>query len=86
MLDNLIDPMHGTYLHKQWHSMAEGDATAKFHIRDTDHGLAFEKAGQRDVNFDWTEWADTGSQLPRQQFGRQHAGVGPVDMRVAAGS
>jgi phenylpropionate dioxygenase-like ring-hydroxylating dioxygenase large terminal subunit len=32
VLDNVMDPMHGTYLHKQSHSMAEGDS-AKFGIR-----------------------------------------------------
>lgn len=59
-LDNVMDPMHGTFLHKQSHSMAEGDSTAKFVVRPTDHGFVFEKEGQRNVNFDWTEFADTG--------------------------
>ena len=55
-----MDPMHGTFLHKQSHSMAEGDSTAKFGVRATDTGFVFEKEGQRNVNFDWTEFADTG--------------------------
>jgi hypothetical protein len=59
VLDNVMDPMHGTFLHKQSHSMAEGDNTASFGIRETDIGFVFEKEGQRDVNFDWTEWGDT---------------------------
>jgi phenylpropionate dioxygenase-like ring-hydroxylating dioxygenase large terminal subunit len=59
-LDNVMDPMHGTFLHKQSHSMAEGDSTAKFGVRVTDTGFVFEKEGQRNVNFDWTEFADTG--------------------------
>jgi phenylpropionate dioxygenase-like ring-hydroxylating dioxygenase large terminal subunit len=59
-LDNLMDPMHGTFLHKLSHSMADGDISAKFVTRQTDTGFVFEKDGQRDVNFDWTEWADTG--------------------------
>lgn len=63
--DNVMDPMHGTFLHKQSHSMAEGDINAKFDIRTTEHGYVFEKAGQRDVNFDWTEWADTGTHWMR---------------------
>ncbi len=57
--ENVMDPMHGTYLHKQSHTMADGDATAKFQVRRTDAGFIFEKATQRDVNFDWTEWGDT---------------------------
>jgi hypothetical protein len=40
--------------------MADGDISAKFVTRQTDTGFVFEKDGQRDVNFDWTEWADTG--------------------------
>ena len=60
VLDNVMDPMHGSFLHKQSHSMAEGDSTAQFQIRDTDTGFVFEKVGQRGINFDWTEWASTG--------------------------
>jgi phenylpropionate dioxygenase-like ring-hydroxylating dioxygenase large terminal subunit len=60
VIDNVMDPMHGTYLHKQSHSMAEGSSVAEFGVRDTDMGFVFEKKGQRGVNFDWTEWADTG--------------------------
>ena len=59
VLDNVIDPMHGTFVHKQSHSMSEGDISAKFQLRRTEHGFMFEKAGQRGVNFDWTEWCDT---------------------------
>jgi phenylpropionate dioxygenase-like ring-hydroxylating dioxygenase large terminal subunit len=59
-LDNVMDPMHGTFLHKQSHSMAEGENTAAFRVRDTDQGFVFEKTGQRGVNFDWTEWGVTG--------------------------
>ena len=59
VLDNVMDPMHGTFLHKQSHSMAEGDSTAEFRVRETENGFVFEKIGQRDVNYDWGEWADT---------------------------
>ncbi|MFT4099539.1 MAG: aromatic ring-hydroxylating dioxygenase subunit alpha [Burkholderiaceae bacterium] len=67
-LDNVMDPMHGTFLHKQSHSMAEGDSTAKFGVRVTDTGFIFEKEGQRNVNFDWTEFADTGIQWMRLEI------------------
>lgn len=59
-LDNLVDPMHGIFLHKQSHSMADGETTAKFQIRATDTGFIFEKTGQRGVNFDWSEFGSTG--------------------------
>lgn len=58
-IDNVMDPMHGTYLHSKSHSMAEGDKRARMTVRDTPHGLVFEKVGQRGVNFDWVEFGET---------------------------
>ncbi|BDH47801.1 hypothetical protein TUM12370_38450 [Salmonella enterica subsp. enterica serovar Choleraesuis] len=60
ILDNVMDPMHGAYLHKISHSMSEGENSARFVIRDTDQGFFFEKEGQRGVNFDWSEFIDNG--------------------------
>ena len=68
VMDNVMDPMHGTFLHKQSHSMADGDIGAKFQIRKTASGFIFEKEGQRDVNFDWTEWGDTGTHWMRLEI------------------
>ena len=59
-IDNVMDPMHGAYLHATSHSMAEGDKQADMRVRKTDTGLMFEKVGQRDVNFDWVELGETG--------------------------
>jgi len=68
VMENVIDPMHGAYLHRQSHSMAEGEFSADFQIRDTDTGFVFEKKGQRNINFDWTEWVDTGIHLMRLEI------------------
>jgi phenylpropionate dioxygenase-like ring-hydroxylating dioxygenase large terminal subunit len=62
VIDNLMDPMHGSYLHRKSHTMYEGDLAAEFAVRKTEHGLMFEKTGQRDVSFDWSEWFDRASQ------------------------
>ena len=59
-IDNVMDPMHGAYLHASSHSMAEGDKRSEMRIRKTPTGLVFEKVGQRGVNFDWVELGDTG--------------------------
>lgn len=59
-VDNVMDPMHGTYLHAVSHSMAEGDKQAEMRVRKTDTGLIFEKTTQQGVNFDWVELGDTG--------------------------
>ncbi len=64
-VENVMDPMHGTYLHAQSHSMAEGDRTAEFRIRTTPTGLVFEKVNQAGVNFDWVEWGESGAQWMR---------------------
>ena len=59
-IDNVMDPMHGAYLHANSHSMAEGDKRSEMKVRKTDSGLVFEKVGQRGVNFDWVELGETG--------------------------
>ena len=64
-IDNVMDPMHGAYLHATSHSMGQGDKKAVMRIAKTPHGLMFEKVGQRGVNFDWTEWGETGAQWMR---------------------
>ena len=37
-----------------------GETQAKFVITDTENGFIFEKEGQRGVNFDFSEWGETG--------------------------
>jgi phenylpropionate dioxygenase-like ring-hydroxylating dioxygenase large terminal subunit len=68
MIDNNLDPMHGTFLHKQSHSMAVGDTKAQFRVKKTATGFLFEKQTQRDVNFDWSEWCDTGALYARLEI------------------
>lgn len=58
-IDNVMDPMHGAYLHSASHSMAEGDKTAEMSLRKTETGFVFEKVGQRGVNFDWVEFGES---------------------------
>lgn len=55
-MDNVLDPMHGAFLHRESHSMSGGDTSARFRIRETDRGFFFEKTDQRGVNFDWVEY------------------------------
>ncbi len=59
-MENLLDPMHGTFLHRESHSMSAGETSARFRIRETDRGFFFEKTDQRGVNFDWVEFCRTG--------------------------
>jgi len=74
-IDNVMDPMHGAYLHAVSHSMAEGDRSSEMQVVPTDTGFLFEKTGQRGVNFDWVEFGHSGAfwlrlSIPyRKQFG-----------------
>lgn len=66
--DNLMDPMHGTYLHHVSHSMNKGERQAHFRIREVDMGFIFEKEGQIGVNFDWSEFVDCGAMYVRLEI------------------
>ena len=68
LYDNLMDPMHGTFLHANSHTMYQGETKAHFVTRDTGKGFFFEKAGQRDVNFDWSELVDDESLYVRLEI------------------
>ncbi|WP_027965608.1 aromatic ring-hydroxylating oxygenase subunit alpha [Halomonas halocynthiae] len=60
-IDNVMDPMHGTYLHSDSHSMAEGDRQAEMVLEPTEAGFIFKKTGQSGVNFDWVEFGNSGT-------------------------
>ncbi|MHA7880099.1 MAG: Rieske 2Fe-2S domain-containing protein [Saccharospirillum sp.] len=60
-IDNVMDPMHGTYLHSDSHSMAEGDRQAEMTLVPTDSGFIFKKTEQAGVNFDWVEYGASGA-------------------------
>lgn len=68
LYDNNMDPMHGTFLHANSHTMSQGDTEARFVVRETETGFIFEKTGQRDVNFDWSELVDNTSLYVRLEI------------------
>ena len=78
-IDNVMDPMHGSYLHAASHSMAFGDKQAEMRARKTPTGFIFEKVGQTGVNFDWVEWAETGNYWMRLSipYRKQYGPGGP---------
>ena len=78
-VDNVMDPMHGAYLHARSHSMASGDRRARMRIVPMPNGLRCEKEDQRGVNFDWVEFGATGGHWMRLEipYGRE-AGPGGV--------
>jgi phenylpropionate dioxygenase-like ring-hydroxylating dioxygenase large terminal subunit len=60
-MENVMDPMHGAFLHRDSHTMYAGDSSAQFRIEETERGYRFEKTTQQGVNFDWVEYAFTGA-------------------------
>ncbi|MBM3601194.1 MAG: aromatic ring-hydroxylating dioxygenase subunit alpha [Alphaproteobacteria bacterium] len=60
-IDNVMDPMHGAYLHAESHSMAGGAKRARMRINPTPTGFVFEKEDQKGINFDWVEFGNTGA-------------------------
>ena len=62
LIDNNMDPMHGTFLHQSSHSMSQGKREAEFELTDTNTGFLFRKKDQASVNFDWSEWYDNSMQ------------------------
>ena len=60
-IENVIDPMHGPYLHGDSHSMSVGAKDDVMEISDTAHGFRVERKLQKDVAFDWTEFGETGA-------------------------
>ncbi len=63
VVDNLLDPMHGAFLHTGTETLGKGNRQARFRFRDTTHGFHFEKDNQTNVDFDAVEFFDDGGQF-----------------------
>jgi phenylpropionate dioxygenase-like ring-hydroxylating dioxygenase large terminal subunit len=61
--DNLVDPMHGPYLHSQTYTQSRGPKSDEIALKDTGHGFEVYREGQRGVNLDWIEFVDGGTAL-----------------------
>jgi phenylpropionate dioxygenase-like ring-hydroxylating dioxygenase large terminal subunit len=54
-LDNLVDPMHGSYLHANSFTLAFGAKQDQMRIERTGTGFTIMRVEQQGKNFDWTE-------------------------------
>jgi phenylpropionate dioxygenase-like ring-hydroxylating dioxygenase large terminal subunit len=54
-IENIVDPMHGSFLHADTFTLAYGTKTDKIEIESTAHGFVVQRAAQRGINFDWVE-------------------------------
>jgi len=57
VLDNLVDPMHGIYLHNDTFTLSRGMREDKVQIQSTSQGFIVERVAQQGVNVDWAEVA-----------------------------
>jgi phenylpropionate dioxygenase-like ring-hydroxylating dioxygenase large terminal subunit len=55
VLDNLVDPMHGCYLHADSFTLAFGAKQDTMKIEPTPTGFIVSRVQQQGENFDWTE-------------------------------
>jgi phenylpropionate dioxygenase-like ring-hydroxylating dioxygenase large terminal subunit len=60
-VENVIDPMHGPYLHGDSHTMQYGVKDDVMEITDTPDGFRISRKLQKDVAFDWTEFGEGGA-------------------------
>jgi phenylpropionate dioxygenase-like ring-hydroxylating dioxygenase large terminal subunit len=60
-LENVQDPMHGPYLHANSFTLPYGKKDDVMRVEETANGFILEKTEQRNVNFDWVEFFDTGA-------------------------
>lgn len=60
-VENVIDPMHGPYLHGDSHTMRYGAKDDVMEINETPDGFRVSRKLQKDVAFDYTEYRETGS-------------------------
>lgn len=59
-LENVMDPMHGPYLHGDSHSMSVGSKDDFMEIVDTERGFRIQRKLQTATAFDYCEMVDTG--------------------------
>jgi hypothetical protein len=57
VLDNLVDPMHGIYLHSDTFTLSRGTRVDNVQINPTPQGFIIERVAQQGVNVDWAEVA-----------------------------
>jgi phenylpropionate dioxygenase-like ring-hydroxylating dioxygenase large terminal subunit len=55
-VENLVDPMHGCYLHADTFTLAYGSKEDVLRLKPISGGFRVERAGQQGVNFDWCEF------------------------------
>lgn len=60
IVDNLVDPMHGPFLHAKSYTLRFGAKGDSMRVIDFDNGFRVEREGQKGVNFDWSEYRHTG--------------------------
>ena len=78
-LDNLVDPMHGSYLHANSYTLAYGSLEDVMEVVGTEDGFTVRRTQQVGRNFDWTEFHATGADWVRLDL-PYPPGAGPGGM------
>ena len=78
-LENVVDPMHGSYLHAKSYTLAYGSGADEMEIERTGDGFTVRRTQQVGMNFDWTEFHSTGADWVRLDL-PYPPGAGPGGM------
>ncbi len=54
-LDNRVDPLHGSFLHRGTYTLGRGRQDAELEVEPAPHGFSTVRNNQRGVNIDWHE-------------------------------
>lgn len=60
VLDNLADVMHAPHLHGRTYTLSKGARADTLRVVETEDGFTVEREKQKGLNFDWTEFHNTG--------------------------
>jgi phenylpropionate dioxygenase-like ring-hydroxylating dioxygenase large terminal subunit len=64
-VENVVDPMHGSYLHADSFTLAYGMKDDVLRIEERANGFHLARTKQKDVNFDWVEFFEAGAHWQR---------------------
>jgi len=85
VLDNIVDPMHGIYLHSDTFTLSGGLREDLVDVDRTKVGFVIRRRGQQGQNLDWTEFvAEGGAMFGRVEVPYPPAGGPGGMMRVLA--
>jgi len=83
-MENLVDPMHGPFLHARSYTLSKGTGSDRVQVREIEDGLITERESQKLVNFDASEFHLPGWFRVDIPYPKDAGPGGPLHIVVAA--